>query len=158
MEICTSKVHVFVHGEALGCLRVNFSFFYLFSFYCRMSMVFHNVVYISTSIDCGIEVIFHTVLQTESVVNSGPAIFISPTGPNPMMVQVSPETVNFSTTCIFLWSNLFRCDESLQVYKGNAIVIQGIFTNTQYHHTCREQMLLLFDKCLIFQASIAETL
>lgn len=50
-------------------------------------------VYINTSMDCGIEVIVHTVLQTESVVNSGPAIFISPTGPNPMMVQVSPETV-----------------------------------------------------------------
>ena len=29
------------------------------------------------------------VVQSESVVNSGPAIFISPTGPNPMMVQVS---------------------------------------------------------------------
>jgi hypothetical protein len=29
------------------------------------------------------------MVQSESVVNSGPAIFISPTGPNPMMVQVS---------------------------------------------------------------------
>lgn len=27
-------------------------------------------------------------MQSESVVNSGPAIFISPSGPNPMMVQV----------------------------------------------------------------------
>lgn len=32
---------------------------------------------------------FVIMLQSESVVNSGPAIFISPTGPNPMMVQVS---------------------------------------------------------------------
>lgn len=115
-------------------------------------------VYINTSMDCGIEVIVHTVLQTESVVNSGPAIFISPTGPNPMMVQVSPETVISLTTCIYLWSNLFIFHESLQVDKGNGIVIRGICTNTQYHHTCREQMLLLFDKCLIFQASTVETL
>lgn len=27
-------------------------------------------------------------IQAESVVNAGPAVFISPSGPNPMMVQV----------------------------------------------------------------------
>jgi hypothetical protein len=32
---------------------------------------------------------WHCCVQGEAVVNAGPAIFISPAGPNPIMVQVS---------------------------------------------------------------------
>jgi len=33
--------------------------------------------------------IYFTFVQSEAVVNSGPALYISPSGPNPLMVQVS---------------------------------------------------------------------
>lgn len=29
----------------------------------------------------------HFLMQSEAVVNAGPAVFISPSGPNPLMVQ-----------------------------------------------------------------------
>jgi hypothetical protein len=49
------------------------------------------------------------LMQSEAVVNAGPAVFISPSGPNPIMVQAmfSPYLLVY-----FLKKNLFTVENS----------------------------------------------
>ncbi len=54
-------------------------------------LLFQNLGLLMAERGCEMNVCewWHSHVQGEAVVNPGPAIFISPAGPNPIMVQVS---------------------------------------------------------------------
>lgn len=87
-------------------------------------------------------------MQSDSVVNAGPAIFISPTGPNPMMVQVSAMTY-LTGLLADVWNMVLSLFSGFQYDLKNVRVPVSygwgnksamLVLSDAKHHNCRVQM------------------